>query len=169
MGSGNRSAIRMSSPVAWPTLAAIALGVLAVITSVWAVISHNEAETLEREVLELRANANASMYVMDPTDSAPTATQGQVFISLSGSGVVMVSNLPQPGDNEEFRLWYLQDNDDTAMAGGSLTVSETGQGFALIPADTTNYSRIAVSLEPSGSEVPGGSFLLIGEVRSGRG
>lgn len=168
MKAGGKSVSRVSSPVSWPILAVIGLGLLAVITTVWAITSHNKVEDLEREAAELRASANASIYQLEPTASAPPASQGQVFISLTGSGVVTVSNLPQAGDSEEFRLWFVQDDSATA-SGGTLSVDANGQGFALIPGDTGAYSQIAISLESVGSDDPAGTYLLIADVRSGRG
>jgi hypothetical protein len=164
-----RSGSRVRSPIAWPVLAVTALVVLAIITSVWAVTSHTRMSSLESEIAELRSNAHASVFALEATESAPTGTQGQVFLTLSGSGAVTVSNLPNPGDNEEFHLWFLKGDGDTAMAGGTLIVNANGQGFALIPADTADYTQIAVSLEPVGVNAPGGTFLLMAEVGSGRG
>lgn len=168
MSSGDQTPYRTGSRLPWPIMAVIGFGLLAIIAGVWAVRSHNEVESLKQELTELRASANASVFILQPTDHAPAAVQGQVFINLSGTGIVVVSNLPQSGDNEEFRLWYLAE-DDTAVSGGTLHVDAHGQGFALIPGDTGTYSRIAISLESTDNDTPDGVFLLIGEVRSGRG
>lgn len=168
MVSKDRSASRIGSSIPWLLLAAIVLGVLAITTTVWAVRSHAEVESLEREIAELRAGAGASVFDLVPTDSAPNAARGQAFINISGSGAVIVSHLPQPGDNEAFFLWYLQE-DGTATAGGTLHVNENGQGFALIPGDTEHYAQIAISLESIGTDAPEGNYLLVADVRLGRG
>lgn len=168
MRSENPSVSRVSSPLSWPRLAAISLGILAVITSVWAVRSQNSVEVLERELAQIRAGTGASVFDLVATDLAPDNAQGQVFVSLAGSGAVIVSGLPQPGDNEVFILWYLQD-DGSAISGGTLQLQENGAGFALIPGDTGNYSHIAISLEAAGSDAPAGNYLLVAEVKSGRG
>lgn len=168
MSSNDRSTRRLSSPLPWSMLAVLGFALVAIIAGIWAVRSHGEVEALEREIAELRSGANASVFELTPTEIAPDSSRGQVFITLTGSGVVVVSNLPQPGDNEEFRLWYLHD-DDRAVSGGAIHMHESGQGFALVPGDMEGYSRIAVSLETRGTDAPEGNYLLIAEVKPGRG
>ena len=167
MSSENQTVSGRIRQIPAPILVMVALGVLAISTSVWAVRSQSEVMSLENELAEVRANANASVFDLERTENAPTAAQGQVFIRVSGSGVVIISNLPQPGDNEEYRLWYLED--ETVRSGGPVTVDANGQGFALIPGDSGHYSQIAVSLEAEGTDTPTTSYLLVADVRSGRG
>lgn len=169
MGLKHMSSSRLKGPFHLNGLIVIASVVVAVITASWAVISHNQISSLEQQITDLRSNANASLYVMEPTKSAPARIQGQVFISMTGSGVVIASNLPQPGDNEELRVWFLNDGGSDPIAGDTITLDVAGQGFALIPADTGVYSGVAISLEPAGSNAPGGSYLLVTTVRSGKG
>lgn len=157
---------RRPSP-AW-MLALISLVILVIGSGVWAIRAQNQVDSLEGEISQLRTSATASIFTLEPTENAPNSVQGQVFLSVSGSGAVIVSNLPLPGDNEEFRLWYL-DEDDSATAGTVLSVDAFGQGFALIPGDAGNYSRIAISLETTGTEAQPGIYLMIADVRSGRG
>lgn len=158
----------MNTARSWPLLAAIALGVLATITTIWAVASSNRVDSLEQDLAEIRANANASAFVLEPTENAPNNVQGQVFLSVTGSGAVVVSNLPQPGDNDEYRIWYLQE-DGSATMGTTLSVDANGQGFALIPGDSGEYVGIAISLETAGDEAPAAFYLMIADVRSGKG
>lgn len=168
---------RFSSPLPLSTLLVIALGVVAVLTSGWAVVLQNRVESLEQHVNQLedanatlRANANATMYTLERTDIAPPQLAGQVYLNPTGSGVVVVSNLPLPGDNEAYHVWFESEDGASVTRGGALYVSSTGQGFALIPADTMGYARIGISLdsEDANSDTPG-AFLLVAEVPTGRG
>lgn len=158
----------MGSSIPWHVIAIAALGVLAVGSIIWAVVSNNRVDSLEQDLANVRANANASAYMLEPTEDAPNGVQGQVFLSVTGSGAVIVSNLPQPGDNDEYRLWYLQE-DGSAIEGAPLSVDPNGQGFALIPGDAGDYVSIAISLETTGDDAPGAVYLMIAEVRSGKG
>lgn len=146
----------------------LVLGILATITSVWALNSNARVDELEQEIAKIRAAANASVFDLVPTNFAPNSAQGQVFVSLSGSGVVTVSGLPQPGDNEVFTLWYLVE-DGTASHGGTLNIDDLGQGYILVPGDADSYSQIAISLEATGNTEPAGNYLLVAEVNSGKG
>ncbi len=167
---------RLGSPLSLSTTITLACIALALITSIWAVINHNRVDSLQGEVHDLRAqnatlreNANSTAYPFVATDTAPPNLQGVAYIGTSGSGAVAISNLPPAGDNEVYQLWLLGDTDDSAMAAGTLLVNAQGQGFALLPADASGYSRIAISLEPQGSEQPSGAFLLLAEVNPARG
>lgn len=153
----------------WLFPAVIALMIIAIATSSWALSLNSRIDSLESELSTIRTNASASYYALEPTDSAPTAIRGQVFISITGSGVLTITNAPQPGDNEEYRLWFLNDDDDTIMSNVAFNIDANGQGFALIPADTSGYDRVAVSLEPTESQSPGGHYLLTAQVKSTRG
>jgi hypothetical protein len=167
---------RMGSSLSQPTTVAIACLVLAFITTVWAVLNHNRISDLDDEVNDLQAqistlreNANATAFAFVATDIAPANLQGVAYIGTSGSGAVVISNLPPAGDNEVYQLWLLGDGDEGAVAAGTLLTNQQGQGFALLPADAGGYSRIAISLEPQGSDEPTGAFLLVAEVNPARG
>lgn len=134
----------------------------------WAILAQRDVSSLEDELATVRANANARSYTMEATDTAPANASGQVFLSVNGTGVITVTNLPRPGDNEVYRVWYMQD-DGSAVGGGTIPIDDAGHGFALVPGDSGDYAGIAISLEPSDAEEPGGSFLLEVYVDSGRG
>lgn len=159
-----------------PKMIAIGCGLLALVTSLWGLVNHNRMTSLEAEVTTLRddiailrENATASVYPFTATEIAPPDLQGVVYIGISGSGAVIISNLPPAGDNEVYQMWLLGETDDNAVAAGTLWTNPQGQGFALIPADSSGYARIAVSLEPQGSDEPSGAFLLIASVNEARG
>lgn len=161
--------IRMRSGFgSWSVIAALALGVLAIIFAGWALTLQNTVDGLEADVATVRANANASVYALSPTDRAPATMQGQVFLSLTGSGVVTINNVPLPGDNEAYHLWFL-DSNGQATPGGVFAIDQQGQGFALIPADSGRYVQVAISLEPEGTTTSDGTWLLVGDIDSGKG
>lgn len=176
MESNPRRRSRMASPLSLPATVATACLVLAIITTIWAVVNHNRISDIEDEVNDLRAqistlreNANATAFAFVATDIAPANLQGVAYIGTSGSGAVAISNLPPAGDSEVYQLWLLGESDEGAVAAGTLLTNQQGQGFALLPADASGYSRIAISLEPNGSNEPSGAFLLIAEVNPARG
>lgn len=129
----------------------------------------DEIASLQADNTQLRERANATLYTMEPSDLAPTALRGEVFLTVSRSGVIALSGLPAPGGNEVYMVWLINDADGTATAAGTISRNDTGQGFALLPADSAPYNRIAVSLESVGTTVPEGTYLLDVEVLPGRG
>lgn len=176
MESNPHRASRLGSPLSLPATVALACIGLALITTIWAVVNHNrinslstEADNLRDQIATLRENANATAYTFVPTDIAPANVQGVAYVGTSGSGAVAINNLPPAGDSEVYQLWLLGDTNDSAIAAGTLLINQQGQGFALLPANASGYSRIAISLEPQGSEEPSGAFLLVAEVNPARG
>lgn len=167
---------RPSRISATPTTIAIACGLVALITVIWAVVNQSRIDNLQDEVDSVRAdiavlreNANATRYVFEVTDTSPADLNGVAYLGTTGSGVVVIGNLPPAGDNEVYQIW-LVNSDESASSAGNLFVAGNGQGFGLIPADATGYKNIAISLEPNGgSESPSGGFLLVAEVNAGRG
>ena len=169
-------ATRNDGGLSRPAYSAIVLGLVAILAIGWAAVTQVRMSSLEDEVqhvhqdnAELRANANANAYTFAPTEITPPNMRGMVFIGTAGSGVVAVSNLPPAGDGHSFQLWLVND-DDSATAAGALFVTATGEGFALIPADSSGYMRIAISLEPDeGRGVTAGGYLLVVDVNAARG
>jgi outer membrane murein-binding lipoprotein Lpp len=176
MESNPRRRSRLGSSSSMPATVALACIGLALITTIWAVVNHNRISSLSTEVNDLRAqittlreNANATAYTFVATDIAPSNVQGVAYIGTSGSGAVVISNLPPAGDNEVYQLWLLGETNDDAVAAGALLTNQQGQGFALLPADASRYVQIAISLEPEGGKKPSGAFLLVAEVNPARG
>jgi hypothetical protein len=177
MNEGTRVNKQQSSRIsASPGSLTLACAMLALIALTWAVINqvrisdlHADLDSLRADNAILRENANATAYLFVPSDIAPNNLNGVAYLGTSGSGAVVISNLPPAGDNEVYRVW-LVNPDDSATAAGSLFLADNGQGFALIPADASGYNRIAISLEPNGdSATPSGDFLLVAEVPAVRG
>lgn len=149
-------------------IATAAMAVLAIIASIWAMNLQGRVESLEDDLATVRANANATLYQLEPTDTAPESARGQVWLSPSGSGVITISNMPTPGDNEAYTVWIENDGGEAVWAG-TFTLDDGGQGFALIPADSAGISRIHVSLEQRGNQTTSGNYLLTTEVTGGNG
>ncbi len=158
-----------------PRAVLIAIAALLVMATGWAVINQArvsslqaDVEQLRQDIALLRQNATATAYTFEPTDIAPPNLRGSVYIATSGSGVVTLSNLPPTGDDHSFQVWLL-DKDGTGSPAGKVFLTPTGEGFALIPADSSGYTQIAISLEPDGASSTPGSYLLVVDVNPARG
>lgn len=157
------------------SLAAISL--IAVGALAWALVLNARVGSLESDLEEaqssnatLRESANATVYQLVPTPEGPQDANGQAWFSVQGSGVLSVANMPALGDNEIFQFWYVTDNPDAPIPGGTFTVDDAGQGFMLIPADVAGVTSIGITLEPdSGSSAPTGIMLLTSDVSDARG
>lgn len=129
-----------------------------------------EIARLERELSQLRENADSTSYPMLATPDGPPSASGTAYVSLSGSGVLTVSNLPEPQSGLGYQIWYFPAGGEGAIPGGFITLDADGQGFALLPADATPVATIGISLEPTGgSASPTGPLLLTGSLSGARG
>lgn len=129
-----------------------------------------EIARLERELSQLRENADSTSYRMMATPDGPPSASGTAYLSLSGSGVLAVSNLPEPQSGLGYQIWYFPAGGEGAIPGGFITLDANGQGFALLPADATPVATIGISLEPTGgSASPTGPLLLTGSLSGARG
>ncbi len=153
----------------------IAIVMLAMLAITWAIFSQARVSLLQNDVLELRQenarlreNATATVYTFTTTSITPPNMRGTVYLSTSGSGIIGVRNLPPTGDDHTFRIWLISDNVD-ASGSGSLFITPTGEGFALLPADSSGYASIAISLEPDNGGNVAGSYLLVVDVHPARG
>lgn len=165
----------LSSPARISPLS-ILLAIITVLSlglGIWMYIGNqqqaDEIAKLKTDNAQLREHANATLYIMEPSDLAPAALRGEAYLTVSRSGVIALSGLPTAGNNEVFMVWLINDSDGTAVSAGTISTHDTGQGFALLPADSAPYNRIAVSLEVVGTTVPEGSYLLETEVLPNKG
>jgi len=132
--------------------------------------AQGEITRLERELSRLRENADSTSYRMMATPDGPPSASGTAFLSLSGSGVLSVSHLPEPQSSLGYQIWYFPAGGEGAIPGGFITLDANGQGFALLPADATPVATIGISLEPTrGSPSPTGPLLLTGSLSGARG
>lgn len=160
---------RLGSGINPALLTIAALVAISVVAGVWALTLHSQLGSLENELAGIRENANASIHTMEATDVAPPAVHGQVWLGLSGSGVVQVTGLPATGDNESYTVWVETSDGDKPVSIGTLTLDPAGTGFTLIPADIKNITRVGVSLEATGSGESTPNYLLLVDIPQGRG
>lgn len=122
------------------------------------------------DLTDLRSRANASVYQLLPTSDAPDNANAQAWFSIQGSGVLSVANLPVLAEGRTYQLWYMTDNPNAPVPGGTFSVDETGQGFMLIPADVTGVTSIAITEEATGgAQEPTGPVLLSSDIDGARG
>lgn len=144
---------------------------------IWNINLRNDVNDLEQDLAfaqgdneALRARANATVYQLTPTQDGPENAHAQAWFSLEGSGVLSVANMPVPADGRTYQLWYVTDNPNSPIPGGTFAVDESGQAFMLIPADVSGVTSIAISEEPEGgSQEPGGPILLVSDIDGARG
>lgn len=118
----------------------------------------------------LRQSANATVFQLLPTSDGPPAANGQVWLSVQGSGVLSVANLPSPEAGRMYQLWYITDAPNEPVPGGTFKVDGNGQGFMLIPSDVEGITSIGISLEPEGgSAKPSSPILLSSDISDARG
>lgn len=160
----------------FPAIAGISF-VLALACAIWAISLRNDVTHLEQEnrsmaaeIDLLRQQANATAYNLAPTSEAPPNASGIAFFSLSGSGVVTVSNLQPAPEGRSYQIWYFPTPDAEPLPGATIALDQTGSGYTLIPADVGLFTDIAITLEPSsGSASPTGPIYLSGSTGGARG
>lgn len=144
---------------------------------IWNVSLRGDVRQVEKELTaatldaaSLRERANATVYQLVSTGEGPDNANGQAWFSVQGSGVLSVANMPVLPEGSTYQLWYGTDSPTSPIPGGTFTVSETGQGFMLIPADVRVISSISITQEPEGgSQTPGSPALLESDVDGARG
>ncbi len=161
----------------FPLAAAILFGLLAIGFGFWALglredlqAAKAEVSRLESEIAQIRANADATTYRMTATPDGPPPASGTAYLSITGSGVLAVANLPVPQQGMGYQLWFFPTGGGDPIPGGFITIDATGQGFALLAADVGPVSTLGLSLEPiSGSTSPTGPMLMTGSLGGARG
>ena len=132
--------------------------------------ANSRVNELVTERDELRRSATASVFELSPTAQGPSNASGAMYLTASGSGVLNVVNLPQPGDGQAYQLWFLPPDEGEPVPGSTFTVDDRGIGFLLIAADTGSFRGISISLEPeAGSTSPTSPMLLSGAGAGARG
>lgn len=160
----------------WPIVTGVSLAALLGMI-VWNITLRNDVAELEDNLAavvgdnaELRSRANATVYQMLPTSDAPQNANAQAWFSVQGSGVLSVANLPPLPEGRTYQLWYMTDNPNAPVPGGTFAVDGNGQGFMLIPVDVTGVTSIAITEEPvGGSQEPSGPVLLASDIEGARG
>lgn len=157
--------------------AAVLFGLVVVGLGFWALdlrsdlqIANREISRLEGEIAGIRANADSTSYRMTATPDGPPSASGSAYLSITGSGVLAVANLPPALAGMGYQLWYFPAGGGDPLPGGLVTLDANGQGFALLPADSGPVATLGISLEPrAGSTTPTGPMLLTGSLSGARG
>lgn len=163
---------------AW--LAAGLLALVAVVSLLWALSMMAKVEDLntDKRVLngelgDLRANANATAYTLQPGPAGPPNAIGTVLLALDGSSAVLeVRGLEAVESEEIYQVWYVRDTaPDQPVAGSRFRVtSNSGVGTASLESDTSTYDRLFITREPrDGSEQPTGESVLTGSLAGAAG
>ncbi len=99
------------------------------------------------------------------TDIAPEAS-GLLVISKNGRyGTLVVDNLPDLDENQQYQLWLIRDGERSS--GGVFSVSGSGYGVMEIdaPDPLSSYPAFGVTIEPAGgSPGPTGDKVLGGDL-----
>lgn len=158
-------------------LAAFLLATTAIGLGLWALdlrsaldASSEKNGRLEREIARIRENADSTSYAMATTADGPPSASGTAYLSISGSGVLAVTNLPRPPAGMAYQLWYFPTGGDNPVPGGPVAIDAQGQGFSLLAADAGPIATLGISLEPTaGSTTPTSPMLLTGSLSGARG
>ena len=155
-----RTRVRRPGP-AWAAVAACA--VVAVGSLAWAGSLQQQLNLQRAQIAELGGKADRYDRVVAVLESTAltlrplepsvsnVAASGTIFMDpTSGTGMVMVHNLPTLATGRVWQLWYVRNGE--RVSGGVLRTDETGTGYTLIrcPKDLQQFESIGVTEEPAG-------------------
>ncbi len=107
---------------------------------------------------------------MATTPNGPPWTFGTGYHPITGSGVLIVANLPQPRAGMNYQLRYLPTSGGDSLPGRSVSIDAKGQGFSLLAADVGPVATLGITLESTaGNTTPSGPILLTGSLSGARG
>lgn len=158
-------------------LAAFLLAMSAIGLGMWALdlrsrldTANDEISRLEGEIAQVRENADSTSYAMATTPDGPPSASGTAYLSISGSGILAVANLPQAPAGMRYQLWYFPTGGQAPLPGTPVPIDAKGQGFSLLALDVGPISTLGITLEPiAGSTTPTGPMLLTGSLSDARG
>jgi Anti-sigma-K factor rskA len=162
-------------PRVTPAWAAIAAAIVVSVGSLaWAASLQRQVAQLSAEAEAARAKAERYDRVVQVLESnqlsvrplEPVAqtvhARGTVYLDpASGSGMLMVHDLPPPPPGYGWQLWFVRGSE--RMSGGMLWTDANGTGYALIrcPKDLQTYDSLGLTQEPStGSAWPTSPRIL---------
>jgi hypothetical protein len=163
------------------TASTVLIGVLALAAAIgvlWALAlsdkiatRDNEIAALKRQVTEFRQAANASTFVLSPSEDAGENAAGTVFYSIADSKVLIdVTGLAELDEDRVYQVWFQRNGSEIWEPGPTFLVNEDGESVQRLPGETPMFLRIAISEEPApGSSEPTGSFLLEGALAGANG
>ena len=160
---------RSSQAWRWAAVGLAAGFVIAAFAGVlaWAVYLNRELderdERLARTTDAIEAIVNSDQILtMEGTDAAPDVHAALVVSESAGEVLVLANNVPEPAEGSGYHLWLFVD--DAPTAGGVLVPDENGRVSVRLKADLDEFDRMEVDLQPLGSEAPGGTTVIEGNL-----
>jgi anti-sigma-K factor RskA len=157
----------------WITGVAAALTLLLITNLYW--MSHNNrmmeqaarAQTLQRErntaIAALTAEDTQMTQLDDPRNGNMSGSI--VWSSEKQMAMISVANLPQTTPNQEYQLWFMDDDEEVSM--GTFRVQDDGMGMMIFDFEQPieEFEAIGVTVEPTGgSTEPTTSPVLMGDM-----
>lgn len=147
---------RRLSPVWWAASLVLVLGLAISNLLLWQQV---------RELRPVRQETALEVIDLSGTDYAQRAT-GVIVMSMDGEhGTLVVDRLPVLGEDQEYQLWLIRDEE--RESGGVFSVDDDGYGAVWVHAaePLASYPEFGVTVEPAGgSPGPTGPRVLGGEI-----
>jgi hypothetical protein len=176
-GGGPATAAR-SMQITPATVAALAVGLVALGLFLWALLLLGRVGDLEdeigqqnEEITTLRQQANATAYTLAPTTNGPAGASGTFFFSLPDQmGALVARGLDAAPNEWAYQIFYIDDDQSAPIAGPTFQVDENGEALIPLSADVASFDAVAISLEPAaGSPAPTSQVILQGRLGGAAG
>jgi anti-sigma factor RsiW len=156
-------------PWHWAGVGLAAGFLLAVLGGVlgWAIYLNSEVSERDEQLAESREAIEAivssgQILTMEGTAAAPDV-HAALVVPREGEGVlVLANNVPAPEQGTGYHLWLF--SEDTPTPGGVLVPDENGRIATRLDADISGFDRMELDLQPLGSEEPGGTTVIEGDL-----
>lgn len=161
---------RRSGFAQWAPLVAAAAAVIAIIVGLaaWGIVLDSRLDDRDTELASaqdaLGAIATSSrVLTMKGTDAAPGVHAALIVPADEGGVYVLANNVPQPAAGTGYHLWLFEGDDP--VSGGVLSPDDEGNVAVRIPGvDLAAFDRMEVDVQPLGSDAPGGTTVLGGDL-----
>ena len=160
------------------TVAALALGLIALGLFLWSLLLLGRVGDLESEIDQqnveitaLRQQANATAYTLVPTTSGPAGASGTFFFSLPDQqGALVVRGLDPAPNGWAYQIWFIDDDVPAPIVGPLFQINESGEAMVPLLAEVATFDAVAISLEPAGgSPAPTSQVILQGRLGGAAG
>jgi anti-sigma-K factor RskA len=154
----------------WAPLGAAAAAVIAIVVGLtaWALVLNNRLDDRDAELARVQdlvgaVTTSGQVLTMEGTEAAPQV-HAALIVPSDGDGVfVLANNVPQPDEGTGYHLWLF--DDDQPVSGGVLTPDDEGTvAVRIAGVDLSQFERMEVDVQPLGSDAPGGTTVLGGEL-----
>lgn len=158
-------------------LIALVLAVALIASLAWGITTRSDlssardrATTLQKELDDVRASANATVFTLSPPADQPSDAIGTVYMDLTGAGAIVLSHFEPTPEGRSYQVWFTPTANGEVISGQIVTLDDAGYAVLLIPADVGVIASISVTLEPkAGSPTPTGPVILEGATGGARG